>query len=502
MKPAVEDSTLRSMSVVSYEQLRTELVPCVLHEPPDGYVPVPVTERLAQAIWFDQRLKRDGLQTADGRRVRVVSPGWWNLEAGPDFHRAVIAFDDARPQLGDVEVHLHSADWQQHGHTSDRLYDNVILHVALWRRGEQPVMTATGRALPQLVMADQLDAPLDQLYDSIDPENYPYDLDSHVGACESPLKSASPETIAALLEDAGLARLRTKARRLTRWIQRAGIEQALYTAVLEALGFKHNKEPMRRLAKQLPVTRLRELPAVQAQALLMGVAGFLPERTVAGRDEATRRYVKRLWDVWWKARDEFAGVTLSRDEWRLAGLRPANFPWRRLAAVAQLLAEHWELWPKIADALVSQPASKRAARLTALLTDLEDPYWSQRFSFASKPQSKAELLIGAARARDIVVNVLLPAAVAQGRLLEQPVLVEAAENIFAAHPSLESNALVRFTAHRLFGQRVPPRLLRTAVRQQGLLQVFHDFCLNDRSACQRCRFLELAGQFAAKQATL
>lgn len=487
------------MSVVSYEQLRAELAPCALHEPAGGYAPVPVTERLAQAIWFDQRLKRDGLQTADGRRVQVVSPGWWNLEAGPDFRRAVIAFDNAKPQLGDVEVHLHSADWHQHGHTRDRLYDNVILHVALWRRGEQPATTATGRALPQLLMADQLDAPLDQLYDSIDPESYPYDLDSHVGACEPALKPASPETIAALLEDAGLSRLRTKARRLTRWIQRAGIEQALYAAVMEALGFKHNKEPMRRLAERLPVARLRELPAVQAQALLLGVAGFLPERTVAGRDEATRRYVKRLWDVWWKVRDELADRLLSRDEWRLAGLRPANFPWRRLAAVAQLLAAHWELWPKIADALDSQPEPKRAARLASLFTDLEDAYWSGRFSFGSKPRPEPELLIGAARARDIVVNVLLPVAVAQGKLLEQPSLIEAAEKVFAAHPPLESNALIRFTAHRLFGQRVPPRLLRTAARQQGLLQIFHDFCLSDRSACERCRFPELARQFVAKQ---
>lgn len=488
------------MGVVSYELLRVELAPCILHEPADGYAPVPVTERLAQVIWFDQRLKRDGLQTADGRRVRVVSPGWWNLEAGPDFRRAIIAFDNAKPQLGDVEVHLHSADWHQHGHTHDRLYDNVILHVALWRRGEQPATTATGRALPQFVMADQLDAPLDQLYDSIDPENYPYDLDSHVGACEPVLRSVSQETIAALLEDAGLARLRTKARRLTRWIQRAGIEQALYVAVMEALGFKHNKEPMRRLAERLPVARLRELPVAQAQALLLGVAGFLPERTVAGRDEAARRYVKRLWDVWWKARDVFADATLSRDEWRLAGLRPANFPWRRLAAVAQLLSEHWELWPKIAAALASQPEPKRAARLTALFTDLEDPYWSRRFSFTSKPQPEAELLIGAARARDIVVNVLLPAAVAQGKLLKQPALVETAEKLFVGHPSLESNSLVRFTAHRLFGQRVPPRLLRTAARQQGLLQIFHDFCLSDRSACERCRFPEVARQFATKRA--
>ena len=487
------------MSAASHEQPKEKTACCILHEPAERYEPAPVTERLAQAIWYDQRLKREGLKTTDGRRVRVVSPGWWNLEAGPDFRRAVIAFDNTRPRLGDVEVHLHSADWHQHGHTGDPLYDNVILHVALWQRGERRPTTGQGRTLPQLVMAGHLDAPLEELCDSIDPANYPYKLDSHAGACETPLKSAPPEAIAGLLEEAGLARLRIKARRLARRIQRDGIEQALYAAVMEALGYKHNKEPMRRLAELLPVAQLRELPALQAQAMLLGLAGFLPDRTVAGRDEATRRYVKRLWDVWWKARDTYAGVAFARDSWRLAGLRPTNFPWRRLAAVARLLAEYWELWPPIATTLLSQPESKRAARLTALLTHLEDSYWSQRFSFASKPQPRAESLIGAARACDIVVNAWLPAAIAQGTLLKQPALVKAAEEIFVNHPSLESNAPMRFTAHRLFGRRMPPRLLRTAARQQGLLQIFHDFCLNDRTACQRCAFPEMARRLASPE---
>ena len=100
--------------------------------------------------------------------------------------------------------------------------------------------------------------------------------------------------------------------------------------------------------------------------------------------------MKKLWDAWWKARDRFADTALAHDSWRLAGLRPANYPWRRLAAVARLLAEHWDLWPPIAAALASQPESQRVSRLAALLTRLEDPYWSQRSSFTSKPKPKAE----------------------------------------------------------------------------------------------------------------
>jgi hypothetical protein len=486
------------MSDISYAELRDRFAPCALHETGEGYAPVPVSERLAQAIWFDQRLQRDKLQTSDGRRVRVVSPGWWNLEAGPDFRRAVIAFDDAAPQLGDVEVHLRANDWRQHGHDGDPLYNNVVLHVALWHSaGERPATTAAGRAISRLVMCDQLDAPLERLYDEMDPADYPYDLDSHVGRCEARLRMLPAEAVLALLDEAGLERLRTKARRMSRWIRRHGVEQALYAGVMEALGYKHNKEPMRLLAERLPVARLRELPAAHAQALLLGVAGFLPERTVAASDAATRRHVKVLWNVWWKARDEFAEQSLAREAWRMAGLRPANFPWRRLAAVAQLLAAHWELWPKVESALAAKRGDRRAARLESLFTELEDPYWSRRYSFASKAQPKAEQLVGVARARDIVINVALPAALAQAKLLERPALAEAAEAVFAGYPATEPNALARFTSHRLFGQRLP-RGIRTAARQQGLLQVFHDFCLNDRSACARCKFPELVAQFAAR----
>jgi len=486
------------MRGLSYAQLRDRFAPCALHETGEGYAPVPVSERLAQAIWFDQRLQRDKLQTTDGRRVRVVSPGWWNLEAGPDFRRAVIAFDAAAPQLGDVEVHLRAEEWRQHGHDGDPLYNNVVLHVALWPGGgDPPATTASGRVIRRLVMCDQLDAPLERLYDEIDPSDYPYNLDSHVGRCEARLRALPAGTLLALLDAAGLERLRTKARRMTRWIQRLGVEQALYAGVMEALGYKHNKEPMRLLAERLPVARLRALPAADAQALLLGVAGFLPERALPAGDAATRRHVKALWEVWWKARDEFAEQALARAAWRLAGLRPANFPWRRLAAVAQLLATHWELWPKVESALALARRDRRARRLEALFTELEDPYWSRRYSFASKAQARAEQLIGEARAREIVINVVLPVALAQATLLERPALAEAAEAVFAACPATEPNALARFTAHRLFGQR-PPRGARTAARQQGLLQVFHDFCLNDRSACARCKFPELAAQFAAR----
>ena len=77
-----------------------------LLESPEPYSPLPISERLVQAIWYDQRLLKDKLMSADGRKVRVTAPGQWNLEAGPDFLRATIEFDNGASVTGDVEIHL------------------------------------------------------------------------------------------------------------------------------------------------------------------------------------------------------------------------------------------------------------------------------------------------------------------------------------------------------------------------------------------------------------
>ena len=59
---------------------------CALGEKPDQRPP----EALLQRVWLYQRLLLERLQTSDGRKVRVLHPGVWNHEPGPDFRKAVI----------------------------------------------------------------------------------------------------------------------------------------------------------------------------------------------------------------------------------------------------------------------------------------------------------------------------------------------------------------------------------------------------------------------------
>ena len=61
-----------------------------------------ISERHVQAIWYDGALRPEGLRTADGAPVRVVDPGRWNLEAGPDFRDAVLEIGDEVTTIGGI----------------------------------------------------------------------------------------------------------------------------------------------------------------------------------------------------------------------------------------------------------------------------------------------------------------------------------------------------------------------------------------------------------------
>ena len=91
-------------------------------------------------------------------------------------------------------------------------------------------------------------------------------------------------------------------------------------------------------------------------------------------------------------------------------------------------------------------------------------------------------LIGADRAHALVTNVAVPFLAAQGRVEALPA------EVLSDLPRETSNALARQTAHNLFGAHHPESLYRTGLRRQGLLQIFHDYCLNDRSRCASCTF--------------
>ena len=81
------------------------------------------------------------MTTVSGERIDIIDPGLINTGSGPDFFNAKIRIGE-RMWAGNVEIHVRASDWRRHGHSTDRAYDSVILHVVGVDDARLPVPTA------------------------------------------------------------------------------------------------------------------------------------------------------------------------------------------------------------------------------------------------------------------------------------------------------------------------------------------------------------------------
>jgi len=447
-------------------------------------------ERWLHEIWVHQRLLRDQLTTTDARPVRILHPGFWNREAGPDFLRAVVQIGDAHPTSGDIEIDLQAAGWKSHGHAQNPAYANVILHV-VWN----PPDSAT--PLPTLALRDALDAPVEELQEWVEgAAELP--ADSLAGQCAAPLRTLRPEHIQELLQQASLVRLTTKAHVFRSRGRTVGWAQALREGLFRALGYKHNAWPMQRLAEILP--SLDPIPAEVRQprdaweARLLGLAGLLPPEPKAG----TR--ARLLWDLWWRERDSLRAFALPAFLWRLNGVRPVNHPQRRLALAASWLADaNWEsrldAWFQQTFEQSGVPDDVEASLFDALRPQI-DGFWRRHCTLSTRPLPEAVPILGSGRLNDIAVNAILPWLWARAASVDHTTTLRRIEQCYLAWSPGEDNATLKLARARLFGTDDLP-FRKSAAVQQGPLQIVRDFCTHANALCEGCAFPRCLAQLVA-----
>ncbi len=306
------------------------------------------------------------------------------------------------------------------------------------------------------------------------------------------------------LERAGETRLQ---RRMERWHPRAaavGLGQAMYEAVLRSLGaagYRHRFQDLaRRLSWQEAQGCLQAVPIVDrtaaAEALLLGLAGILPQAVaiMAGMDAETRDYMAGLCRHWEMFPADIRQRAQTQSSWQQPHVRPANTPERRLTGMAQLLARHRDMDLLQAGlTLCRTHTSGSTARtlckhLTALCETPEPSYWNRHAHFGSRP-GKAQRLIGNQRALTVVIDAMLPLLLLAAQQQGDIGLCHTLLHGYRTAPRLPDNAVLRDMARRLLGDDPALLSLVTGARQQqGVLQIYEDFCSNDEGDCQGCGF--------------
>ncbi|HEV2390956.1 MAG TPA: DUF2851 family protein [Verrucomicrobiae bacterium] len=475
-------------------------------------------ERLLQRIWQHQRLLRDQLKTLDGQPLRILHPGFHNVESGPDFRGAVVQFGDEPARSGDVELDLRANGWHAHGHDRNPAFANVILHV-VWD-ADPPAGPSSGR--PVLLLRQVLDAPLGELSLWLGGEASSGLPEQWRGRCCAPLGGLKPAEQLELLHQAAQVRLRSKAAQFQARARQEGWEQALWEGLFRGLGYKHNVWPMQRLAELRPRWGLiageeagrlgrdrvsgrgggggeggNPGRAQVMQARLLGLSGLLPVELKGGQ-AGTDRYVRGLWDSWWRERDGFAEAILPRGLWHLHGMRPANHPQRRLA-----LASGWAAGGCVASRLegwCAQEGPERAVgqKLHELLELAPDEFWSYHWTLSSRRLRKAQPLLGASRVTDLAVNVVLPWLWARALEGKAGGVQEGLEGRFMRWRAAQDNSVLRLARERLLGG-AGLQSLPGAAAQQGLMQIVRDFCEHSNAVCDNCKLPALVKEmFAGK----
>jgi len=166
--------------------------------------------------------------------------------------------------------------------------------------------------------------------------------------------------------------------------------------------------------------------------------------------------------------------------WKLWGVRPENFPTRRVAAAAALFARLES--PEGVLGLLNAGTVREA--IAPLLVVARD-FWLTRYDVCAGPCRLPPAFVGRSRALELLVNVVLPAAAASG----EPGPAARARAMFGKLPRPAVYGATRFIENALAseGLRVPVN----ARRAQGLLGLHHDWCT--QNGCGRCPLSDRAG---------
>jgi hypothetical protein len=439
-----------------------------------AYPASPLSEAAVVCLWQQQMQWQRRLLDSEGEPIEVVYPGRPNDGSGGDFRDAVVV-SNRNSRTGCIEVHTDVRGWQDHGHQHDAAYNQVVLHVA-WQSAAGsigPTVLQNGQIIPTVILSR--------------PESRIVESGFTAGGlpCQHTARQSLSRRLE-LLDQAGDCRLTIRAAEYRRDLVYTAPGECLYRGFLEALGYSKNKLPFRSLACQVTLETLAAVSSSRdsarsllgLQAFLCGKAGLLPsQRGIPGIKDNWVNSLEETWSAW------STPPALSARDWELYKVRPVNFPVRRIAALSYLLERDLRKdWPMVLlEHLRRAPDPRSWRELETGLIVAAGGYWSHHYDFGTARFEDNPVLLGQPRAREIIINVILPFALAWCEINRDAALSVRVREIYRNYPKLEANSIERHLLRQLV---LNSRQINSARRQQGLLHIFKTGC--SQGKCQEC----------------
>lgn len=410
-------------------------------------------ERLLHTIWQYSLYSSSGLKTTDGEDITIMHPGRYNTNAGPDFLEAKIKVGNTT-LAGHVEMHVHSSDWDKHGHATDDAYKNIILHVVYDHDAD------TGPAnTPTLCIAPHISQNIISKYD-------------YLAHAKNSLPCAGQlEGVKDLIKYSWLTRLLAE-----RWEEKLGTWQELldesagdwstllYWRLAANFGFKVNADAFLALARSLPLNVLAKHREniLQVEALLFGQAGMLEEDTKDVYPAALKTEYDYL-------RKKYKLTPIPTSMWKYMRMRPANFPTIRIAQFAALVYQSLHLFSIIIE-------KSTVPEILPLFDVAAGKYWDTHYRFGEPGDKDTKKKLGKSSIQNIIINTIAPIkflyASRQGTEAEQEQALKLLDDL----PAEKNHIIDIWNEHNW-----PPE---NASQSQAQIQLYNNYCKQKR--CLDC----------------
>ena len=420
-------------------------------------------------LWRTRRFEQQALCTVTGQSVTIIHPGIYNPDGGPDFSNARLKIGDTL-WAGNVEMHIHSSEWLQHGHQNDEAYRNVILHVVL--EEDEIIYLEGGERLPCLELKGRITSTLLAQYQQLQQNEYWI-------PCQ-PFFSQVPEYQRSLwLERMVVERLETKTQYFEQLLayHHGDWDAAFYQVLAKSMGAKVNKDPFEQLARSIPwqiLSRHRD-QLHSLEALIFGQAGLLG---AVFQDE----YPRRLQETYQFFALKYQLTPLPNQPLKFLRLRPANFPTIRLAQWAALLQKSDRLFSIVLDA-------DNTSDLEDILEATASQYWNDHYVFDKPSAVHFPKTMGKDAVQLLLINAVIPMVFYYGQHRNEQIFQEKAVRWLEQLPP-EQNHLVR--QWQALGAST-----NSAAETQAWLYLKQQYC--DKKACLRCAIGHSVFQMGALQ---
>lgn len=420
-------------------------------------------EKLFHYVWKHRLFPLRELSSTDGQAVEVIDTGLHNSNAGPDFFNAKVRIG-GQMWVGNVELHIKSSQWKQHGHDKDPAYDNVILHVVC--EADCEVFTSAGNSVTQLILPfpEHIKKSYEHL---LQEDRYP--------RCHKLIPHLSPLIIHSWLSNLQTERQERKTTDILQRVEACGgsWEDAFFQTLARNFGFGINADAFETWAKSVPLHSVdhHRDDLLQIEAIFLGQAGLLNPEAVAEHHREKMiadDYYQWLSNEYKYLAHKFGLRPINHQNWRFLRLRPQNFPTIRLSQLAQLYYNR--------TAGLSQLLScNNVADVEKALSTTATPYWQSHYLFGEESRKNAKRL-SKASVMTIIINTVVPTLFAYGLSHGNETMKNKALDMMEELKA-EDNNIVRLW--RECGLEV-----RSAADSQALIQLKKEYC--DRKDCLRC----------------